>query len=176
MVITRRTTAALCLTLLWAGTAARADGPLKQTFQKLYAVRDQAADRKDYAALFASYSPDFIKIHLRGNKDNLQALKAHYVEAETKATIIVSASTLQSVSASGPTATAVVVDTIKVVFTDPRSGNPVVAQAIVTSRDTWVKTKSGWFETISKTLSGQITLNGKPVAIPTAPGSSPMFT
>ncbi len=176
MVIIRRTTAALCLALLWAGTAARADVPLKQTFQKLYAARDQAVDSKDYAAIFASYSPDFIKIHLHGNKDNLQALKAHYIEAATKATIIVSASALQSVSASGPTATAVVADTIKVVFTDPRSGNSVVAQAIVTNRDIWAKTKSGWLETNSKTLSAQITLNGKPVAIPAAPGASPMFT
>ena len=181
--------AAACLPLLWANampmatTAVIAAGEtanaaLTQIFQQLYTARDRATAGKDTAALFASYSPDFVNIDLHGSRDTLPSFKRHYAHMAAAATSIVSTSDVRQVSVSGKTATLVVSGSVKVALIDPHTGNPVLAQDTETDRDTWVKGKSGWLETMSQSLAEEFTINGKiiPMTQRAAPGTDPSST
>ncbi len=180
--------AAVCLPFLWATATAMAttavsagitaNAALTRTFQQLYTARDKATGSNNTAALFASYSPDFVNIDLHGSRDTLPSFKHHYAHMAAAATSVESTSNVRRVSVSGNTATVVVSGLVKVALTDPRTGNPVLAQDTETDRDTWVKGQSGWLETISQSLAEQFTINGKtiPMTQHAAPKTDPSST
>jgi Domain of unknown function (DUF4440) len=131
---------------------------IQPTIQTNYDRINAAFVRKDIQGATALFTPDYVSISPKGEKQNLAEFREHYNNLFTRFNIKLTSNkaTIKTIdtNASG----------IDVAIEQKTEGTVAGFNKIVinqTSRDSWLKTPQGWRLKQSKILTSQTTFNGQ---------------
>ncbi len=158
---------ALLLAVVTFAPLAHADAAsdARKAIQTAYDRENAAAARKDVNGMFANETSDFEDITKEGRKVNLTEMRAQLGRVMAGIQSIKATTTIQKFSLKGQQAIVVAKGHAEMTGVNPNNHSTVKAIIENTSEDLWVKTKRGWLQKRSKTLteSTHTTINGKPV-------------
>jgi ketosteroid isomerase-like protein len=114
--------------------------------------------RKDVKGATAYFTPDYVSINKKGEKQNLEEFRSHYDTVLNRFNIKLTSNkaTIKSISVSS--------NGIDVAMGQHTEGTMIGGNKIVidqTSKDLWAKTAQGWRLKQSKILTNQTKFNGQ---------------
>jgi ketosteroid isomerase-like protein len=131
---------------------------IQPTIQTNYDRINAAFVRKDIQGATALFTPDYVSISPKGEKQTLAEFREHYNNLFTRFNIKLTSNkaTIKTIDSSG--------SGIDVAIEQKTEGTVAGFNKIVinqTSRDSWMKTPQGWRLKQSKILTSQTTFNGQ---------------
>ena len=137
---------------------AESKASLQPVIQASYNQINAAFIRKDVKGATAFFTPDYVSINKKGEKQNIQEFRSHYDNVLNRFNIKLTSNkaTIKSISANG--------NGIDVAIGQHTEGTMIGGNKIVidqSSKDFWIKTAQGWRLKQSRILTSQTKFNGK---------------
>ncbi len=157
--------AALSFTVLALSTSAFADATsdARKSINAIYQKQATALNHKDLDGAFNNMTPDYVSIDLKGHKSTAAVSRQAAAPILAAAKSVHASVTVTQFSLKNNLALVTVKETLTLSLTNPQTQKTVAIVDTSVSKDTWVKTKSGWLEKRSQSISDKATQDGMPV-------------
>ncbi len=145
--------------LLGCNTSAFADptSDARKTIASIYQHQASALQHKNVDAVLSSYAPDYVDVDTHGHKITLAETRQSLTQVLSIAKSIHGSIKITQFSLKKNVGLATVNGRIQAVLVDPKTKKTETVVETGISKDTWIKTKSGWRQIKTQEMTHSIT-------------------